>query len=259
MRANPVKRTLEAGGVAFGTMVTEFATAGVARLAARAGAEFVLYDMEHTGYEFERMRWCIAAARADELVPFLRVPDAEYDFVARALDIGAIGVMVPSIESAEEAQLVADAARYPPVGRRGFGRTFRDDWAAEGIPATLERANEETLVILQVETAAGVEHVEEIAAVDGVDLLWVGHFDLSTSLGAPGEFTAPAYERAVDRILAAADAAGKPVGIVSGTVEDARAALERGFRCIGYMIDVWIYEDALRAGLAQLEELRKAL
>jgi 2-keto-3-deoxy-L-rhamnonate aldolase RhmA len=229
-------------------MVVEFATPGIARLAARAGADFVLFDMEHTGYGFERMRWVLAAARASPIVPFLRVPDSTYDLVARGLDIGAMGLMVPAIASAEEARSVVDAARYPPLGRRGLGLVFRDDWHADGVPATLEARNDETLVILQIETTAGLEAVEAIAAVEGVDLLWIGHFDLSASLGIPGDFKADRYRRAVDRILAA----GKPVGLVCGSVEEGAAAIELGFRCLGYSFDLWIYEDALQAGIAGL-------
>jgi 2-dehydro-3-deoxyglucarate aldolase/4-hydroxy-2-oxoheptanedioate aldolase len=248
LRENTVKRTLAAGGIAVGTMVVEFATPGIARLAARAGADFVLFDMEHTGYSFERMRWVLAAARASAVVPFLRVPDSAYDLVARGLDVGALGLMVPSVESAEEARAVVDAARYPPLGRRGLGLVFRDDWHPDGVPATLRERNEETLVIVQIETAAGLEAVEEIAAVGGVDLLWIGHFDLSASLGIPGDFEANEYRSAVVRILGA----GKPVGIVCAGVEEGRSAIERGFRCIGYSFDLWIYEDALQAGIAGL-------
>jgi 2-keto-3-deoxy-L-rhamnonate aldolase RhmA len=252
VRENRVKRTLAGGGVALGTMVTDFATPGVARLAAEAGAEFVLFDLEHTSIGFERMRDVLAGARAADVVTLLRVPDAAYDLVARGLDAGAQGVMVPSVESADEARLVAGAARFPPVGRRGFGLLYRDDWEPGGVPATLERANEETLVIVQIETAAGLEHVDEIAAVDGVDVLWIGHFDLTASLGVPGDFQSAAYHDAVDRVLAAAEANGKPLGMVCESVEEGRVLLERGFRCIAYAFDLWLYQEALRAGIAGL-------
>jgi 2-dehydro-3-deoxyglucarate aldolase/4-hydroxy-2-oxoheptanedioate aldolase len=229
-------------------MVVEFMTPGIVRLAARAGADFVLFDMEHTGYGFERMRWVLTTARASPVVPFLRVPDTTYDLVSRGLDIGALGLMVPSVDSAEEARAVVDAAKYPPLGRRGVGLVFRDDWHPEGVQETLEERNDETLVIVQIETAAGLDAVEEIAAVEGIDLLWIGHFDLSTSLGIPGRFESTDYGNAVDRILGA----GKPVGIVSGSLADAKDAIERGFRCVGYSFDAWLYEDALQAGIAEL-------
>jgi 2-keto-3-deoxy-L-rhamnonate aldolase RhmA len=184
-------------------MVSEFATSGIARLAADAGAEFVLLDLEHTGYSLECMRSVVAAARASEITVLVRVPDAAYDLIARTLDLRAHGVMVPAVESPDEARLIADSARFPPRGRRGVGLIHRGDWRDEGLPATLARIDDETIVLVQIETAAGVEAVEEIAAVDGIDLLWIGHFDLTTSLGIPGEFTSPVFEAAVERVLAA--------------------------------------------------------
>jgi 2-keto-3-deoxy-L-rhamnonate aldolase RhmA len=248
---NPVRRTLEQGGVAVGTMVTEFATPGIARVAASAGAEFVLFDLEHTGYGIERLRWVLAAARAADTVPFLRVPDSDYDLVARGLDIGAIGLMVPQVETAEEAAQVAAAARYPPVGRRGFGMLFRDDWS-NGVAETLEHVNRQVMTLVQIETAAGLEAVDAIAAVDGVDVLWIGHYDLTASLGIPGAFYSGAYGRAVDRVLEAGNRHAKPVGMVCGSVEEGRDLLARGFRLVSYSFDVWLYETALRAGIEGL-------
>jgi 2-keto-3-deoxy-L-rhamnonate aldolase RhmA len=255
VRDNPVRRRLDVGEVVLGTMVTEFATPAVARLTAAAGAEFTLFDLEHTGYGIDRMRNVLAAARAADTVPFLRVPDAAYDLIARGLDLGALGVMVPAVESADEARLVTSSARFPPLGRRGFGLLMRDEWEPEGVRATMEKANAETLVLVQIETAQGLQAVDEIAAVEGIDVLWIGHFDLTASLGIPGEFASERYRRAVDRILAAGAAAGKPVGMVCGSSEEGAALVERGFRILAYSIDIVVYEDAVRAGLEALREL----
>jgi 2-keto-3-deoxy-L-rhamnonate aldolase RhmA len=244
-----MRRALADDGCTLGTMVSEFATTGIARLVAAAGAEFVFLDLEHTGYAMERMRTVLAAARASEITTLVRVPDAAYDLIARVLDLGAGGVIVPAVESVEEARLIADAAHYPPLGRRGFGLIHRGEWSRDGLPATIERMNEETIVLAQIETVPGLEAVEEIAAVDGIDLLWVGHFDLTTSLGIPGEFTSPVFEQSLERILAAGRASGKPVGILAGSVADALAHIARGFRAIAYGLDAWLYEDALRDGL----------
>jgi 2-keto-3-deoxy-L-rhamnonate aldolase RhmA len=249
-----VRQRLADGGRVVGTMVTEFATSAVTRLAARAGAEFVLFDLEHSGYGIERLRETIAAARGVDTVPFLRVPDAEYDLIARGLDIGALGVMVPAVESAEEARLVADSARFPPVGRRGFGMLMRDTWRDDGVPATIEEVNREILTLVQIETAAGLEAVDEIAAVAGIDILWIGHFDLTASLGIPGEFTNETYFAALDRVLEAGERHGKPVGMVCGSVDEGRSLFERGFRLLAYSIDIWLYEDALQAGINSLRE-----
>ena len=253
MRENPVRRTLESGGISIGTMVSEFATTGMARLAASAGAEFVLFDMEHSGYSMGHMRSTLAAARAADVVPLLRVPDGDYDFVARALDIGALGVMVPTVGSVEEAQRIADASRYPPVGRRGFG-LWSDDWHPEGVEATTGHVNNEVMTLVQIETVGGLEAVDGIAAIDGVDVLWIGHFDLSISLGVAGQFSSETFVGAVDRILEAGARFGKPVGMVCGSAEEGKELLGRGFRMLAYSIDFMLYEQALRAGIAGLRD-----
>ncbi len=251
MRTNPVKRRLAAGEVVVGTMVWELMTPSTFRIAEAAGAEFVLLDQEHPPWSLERVRDVIAAGRSTDVVPFVRVPDAEYHLVARTLDAGALGVMIPSCTGVAEAQAVVSWVRYPPVGVRGFGLP-RHELDPEGVAATMAKANEEQLVIVQIETLAGLEEVEAIAGVDGVDLLWIGHFDLSAALGVPGDFDSPAFEAAVDRVLAAGEAGGKPVGLMVASVEDGRRFLERGFRCLAYGIDAWLYEDVLRAGISAL-------
>jgi 2-dehydro-3-deoxyglucarate aldolase/4-hydroxy-2-oxoheptanedioate aldolase len=255
MRENRVKHTLAAGGVALGTMVLEFSTTGIARLAAAAGAEFVLFDMEHTGWSIETIRMLLATARATELVPLVRVPATQYHFLARALDIGAMGLMVPMVESAEQARLFVQSARYPPVGRRGtaFG-VAHDDYIPGDNVAKMKSANQETLLIAQIETPAGLENLDAIAGVDGIDVLWIGHHDLTTTMGIPGEFTHPRYRAAVEQVLDAARRHGKAAGILTGNVEQARTLLRQGFRILAYGGDIWLYQQALRDGLAALRQ-----
>src|SRR5215472_6707002 len=109
MRANAVKRTLRAGGVALGTMVFEFSSSGIGRIVATGGAEFVVYDMEHTGWGLDTIRNLLATTRAAELVPIVRVPATQCHYLARSLDVGAMGLMVPMVESAEQAQLIVQS------------------------------------------------------------------------------------------------------------------------------------------------------
>src|SRR5688572_6861140 len=179
MRTNLVKQRLRSGGVSLGTMVFEFATTGIARLSAEAGAEFVIYDMEHTGWSVDTIRMLLATSQGLPIAPMVRVPATEYHFLARALDLGAVGVMVPMVESVEQARRIVDCCRYPPVGRRGAAFTIaHDNFTGGDILEKMHSANREVLVIAQIETARGLEHVEEIAAVEGIDVLWIGHFDL---------------------------------------------------------------------------------
>ena len=256
MRENPVKRALAAGETSLGTMVCEFLTTNVPRLVRSAGADWVLYDLEHSGFGIDRMRDLLPATNATGLVPLVRVPDAVYDSISRVLDLGALGVMIPGCESADEARMLVESARFPPQGKRGFGLLYQDVWEPDGLPATMAKANAETLLIAQIETAAGLEAVDEIAAVDGLDVLWIGQFDLTTSLGIPGQFDTDAFRDAVARVLAAAHGAGKHVGMVCASVEDCRAMLAQGLSIVGYSFDTWLLEGALREGLTELRALR---
>jgi 2-keto-3-deoxy-L-rhamnonate aldolase RhmA len=258
MRPNLVKRKLAAGGVPIGTFLLEFSTTGIARLAAEAGAEFAVFDMEHTGWSMETVCMLIATARPTEMVPVVRVPATEYHFIARALDMGAMGIMVPMVEGEEQARRIVQSAKYPPRGRRGaaFG-IAHDDYTGGDLAAKIQGSDREGLLIAQVETARGVEDVEAIAAVEGLDMLWVGQADLTTSLGIPGQYAHPTFLEAVDRVLAAGRKHNKPVGYLALDVEDGKAMLARGFRMLAYGGDLWLYQQALRHGVAALREAAK--
>ncbi len=251
MRENRVKRTLAGGGVSVGTTIFEFGTTGIARIAAEAGADFVLFDMEHTGWTVETVRVLMASARAADTVPLVRVPAAQYHLLSGPLDVGAMGLAVPMVESAEQARLIVRSAKYPPLGARGAGPGLaQDDYAGQrDIAARMQSANEEGLLIAQIETAAGVEAVDAIAATEGIDVLWIGGFDLSTSLGIPARFDHPDYLHAVDRILSACARHDKAPGYMATSVAEAPALIGQGFRWIAYWGDVWIYQEALRQGI----------
>jgi 2-dehydro-3-deoxyglucarate aldolase/4-hydroxy-2-oxoheptanedioate aldolase len=253
MKPNQVKRSLANGGVAVGSMVFEFGTSGMARIVAGAGADFAVFDMEHTGWSTETIRWLCASAGGTDLVPMVRVPTAQYHLIARTLDVGARGIMVPMVETEDQARLIANSVKYPPVGRRGaaFG-VAHDDYSSGDVAEKIRSANDELMVIAQIETATGVENVERIAAVDGVDVLWIGHFDLTNSLGIPGQFEHSSYTAAVDRVLRACDEAGKAAGFMVASPEEGRAKLALGFRCLAYWGDLWIYQQALRDGIQQI-------
>ena len=180
MRENAVKRKIASGGVALGTMAFEFNTTGLARLAAGSGAEFVIFDQEHTGWSVETIRMLVATSGGADLVPMVRVPTTQYHLISTVLDVGARGIMVPMVETGEQARVIAQSAKYPPVGKRGaaFG-VAHDDYSGGSPAEKMASANEELLLIAQIETAVGVENVEQIAAVDGIDVLWIGHFDLT--------------------------------------------------------------------------------
>jgi len=243
---NSVKNKLAGGGVALGSMVFEFFTPGIARICANAGAEFVMYCMEHTGAGFETLKPQFALCRALGIVPLVRVPATEYHFVARALDIGALGVMVPLVDTREQAERIVSFTRYPPKGRRGAAFGFaHDDYQGGDVVEKMRAIHERTLVICMIETRAGLENVDEIAAVDGVDVIWLGHFDLTNFLGIPGQFSHPQYRDAVKRIAAAAKKHGKAAGYMAADEALGREYLGHGYRMIATGTDQGLLQEAI--------------
>jgi 2-dehydro-3-deoxyglucarate aldolase/4-hydroxy-2-oxoheptanedioate aldolase len=164
-----------------------------------------------------------------------------------------MGIMSPMCESAAQAQELATSARYPPTGRRGaaFG-VAHDDYAAGDIVEKMRSANRETLLIAQIETAGGLANVDAIAAVEGIDVLWIGHFDLSNALGIPGQFEHKLFQDAMEKVLAACKKHGKVPGFLAGDIAGGKKLLDQGFRMLAYGGDLWLYQTALREGLAAL-------
>jgi 2-dehydro-3-deoxyglucarate aldolase/4-hydroxy-2-oxoheptanedioate aldolase len=254
MRPNPVKSALASGGHAVGTMAFEFFTPSLPQIVKAAGAQFLLYDMEHSSADVETMKWQFAACRGIGLVPLVRVPATEYHFVARMLDAGAMGIMVPMVETAEQAARIVSFTRYPPLGRRGaaFGVAPHDDFLAAPVTETIAAAHERTLVLCLVETEVGIRNVDAIAAVPGVDVVWLGHFDLTNFLGIPAQFDHPRFQEAVDALVAACNRHGKAAGFLAADDRWASEYRARGFRILAYGVDVVLLQRALEAGLSKL-------
>ena len=232
-----------------GAMVFEFFTPGIAQILKLAGCEYVIYDMEHAGFSIEQLKVQCAHCRALGIAPMVRVPSGDYQFLARALDVGAQGVMVPMVDSAEAARHIAESTHYPPSGRRGAAFGFAHDNYEGGDPATIMRsANSRNLIIAQIETERGLAQVEDIAAVDGIDCLWLGHFDLTNFLGVPGQFDHPDYLSAIERIVAAGRANGKALGFMAADQDWARRYRDKGFNMIATGTD----QGILLAGVREI-------
>ena len=251
MIENPVRRKLLRGEPAFGVMAFEFFTPGLAPTLAAGGAEFVLLDMEHSGLGIEGVKAQCAFARAAGIVPMVRIPAPQAALIPPLLDAGALGIMMPLVESVAQARALVAACRYRPEGHRGLAFSIAHDGWGGGDPlAKMAAANAAVLTIALVESEAGVANAEAIAAVPGLDLLWLGHFDLSDSLGIPGRFEEPAYRAAAAKLRDAAAAQGKPIGWVAGDGAQMAEALRAGFRCLCLGHEVIVLREALAAGFA---------
>ena len=162
--------------------------------------------------------------------------------------------MVPMVETEAQAKIIVDSAKYPPIGKRGaaFG-IAHDDYGEGNILDKMSSINQEILLIAQIETVQGLENADKIAALDGIDVLWIGHFDLTNSMEIPGQFDHPKYLRAVTHVAEICQKHGKSAGFMTSNVEEGRSMREKGFRCLAYGGDLWLYKQALQQGINTLD------
>ncbi|MBT7158340.1 MAG: aldolase [Rhodospirillaceae bacterium] len=254
MRPNPIKTKLAAGGSVYGTMIFEFLSPGLPRILANSGADFVLYDLEHSGFTIEDMKTQFALCAAAGIIPFVRPPGKAYSYTSRLLDVGAFGLLYQMVESAEEARELVAWTRYPPTGVRGavFGGAH-DDYTDGDMAEKAVAAMDRTVVMALIETKAGLENVDEIMAVDGVDIAHLGHADLSLSLGIPGQFDHPDLQGGIDKIVEAATKVGKAAGAMAPTLEWGQDLMSRGYRLMSYNHDMGLIADALTGGIKALK------
>lgn len=190
-----------------GTMIRFSRNPGICQIAKSAGLDYIMYDLEHGDFSMESFSDAAKMARSVGLGIFVRVPELSKSYVSRVLDLGADAVMVPMISSREEAEKLVDWARYTPLGKRGLstvgGHTGMVKSPLEA-SEFMEEQNRSTLVIAQIETASGVENINEIASVPGLDVLLIGPNDLAVSLGVPGNLFGTEVSEAIQKVYDAA-------------------------------------------------------
>jgi 2-dehydro-3-deoxyglucarate aldolase/4-hydroxy-2-oxoheptanedioate aldolase len=234
------------GEVVAGAMVFEFFTPGISRILANAGARFAIYDMEHTGMGYETLKWLFATSGGLNMESMVRVPTGGYTWIARALDLGARGVMVPMVETLSQAEELVRACRYPPAGRRGAAFGFAQcDYLGGSVVEKIHDYHARTLLIAQIETERGLQNVEEIASVDGVDVLWVGHFDLSNFMGIPGQFDHPDFLAAMQHVAQVAKKHGKVAGFMATDKPWIERAKSMGYTMLAAGTDTGLLQQAL--------------
>jgi 2-keto-3-deoxy-L-rhamnonate aldolase RhmA len=253
MAENRLKEMAGTRDAKFGHFIVEFATPGIGHILKSAGCDFCLFDLEHSGFHFETVKSAIRYFEAADLPVIVRVPSREYHHVARAMDMGAEGIMLPMVGTATEARTILDAVKYHPEGRRGVAlQVAHDRYRPGSVSDKFVASNKRSTFFCQIETAEGVENAEAMAAIEGVDCLWVGHFDLSVSLGIPGQFDHKTFRAAIDRTVAAAKAHNKSLGRLVPTVEAGLELYGQGFDFICYSGDAWVLHNALAEAIARL-------
>lgn len=257
MRRNEVKRKLKNGEFVFGTMIKEILNIGIVDILELTGFDYLVIDMEHARYDMVTISDILQYARKSSITGIVRVPQLNYAYVAKALDMGAEGIWVPHVDSEDEARQLVSYAKYPPEGRRGAAvPTFRmkEYQQAENPAAYYEMCNEDVLLIAQIESSLAVDNVEKIAAVRGIDVCMMGTNDLSLEMGYPGQGSHPEVKNAVQRVVDACTKAGIVSGNHIASIEMLRHWMGQGMRMITYTYPLNIIIDGGKAALKQLKE-----
>lgn len=243
-------------GTRIGTFLFEFATPGIGQILAAAGADYAVLDMEHTGFGFDTVRQVVRYCQAADLPLIVRVPSQQRHHISRALDTGADGIMVPIVSSAAQARAVLDAAKYWPDGTRGMALGLAHERYArrsDGLVPRLAEQNARTAIILQIEDPKGAAAADEIASMPGVDMLWLGHNDLSGALGKPGAFDDAEFIKAEQATIAAAKKHRKSAGRLAVDANQAAAFVRMGYDFVSIAGDVWLLQQAFAAGVATIK------
>jgi 2-dehydro-3-deoxyglucarate aldolase/4-hydroxy-2-oxoheptanedioate aldolase len=240
-----------------GTFLFECATPGIGQILKAAGADYAVLDMEHTGFGFDTVRQVVRYCQAAELPLIVRVPSQQRHHISRALDAGADGIMVPIVSSVAQARAVIDAAKYWPDGTRGVALGLAHERYAMRSEPLLDRfaeQNKRTVIILQVEDPRGAEAADEIAALPGVDALWLGHNDLSVAMNKPGTFDDPVFLEHERATIAAARKHGKSAGRLGVDARQCTSFTELGYDFVAIAGDVWLLQQAFAAGVATIRK-----
>jgi 4-hydroxy-2-oxoheptanedioate aldolase len=251
---NIFKDKLEKGKPVYGPFM-KTGDAAFVECAGHAGFDFVILDMEHGPVDFFNLQNLIRGAETAGVLPVVRTYDSSETAIGKALDLGAKGVQVPQIQSVEEAREAVKAARYFPEGERGVCRFVRAaDYSSTPRNDYFKSANE-ALVILQVEGKQVLNHLDGILSVEGLDILFIGPYDLSQSLGVPGQVSHPAVIAAIRNITEQAKQAGTVTGVFCDTPEAAALWREAGIQYISYSVDVGLFTEICVRTVNQLKSM----
>ena len=239
-----MKAALKRGEVLVGTFVLEFAGSAIATLLASAGADFIIADLEHSSFSIETIGRTIRNARGSNLPCIVRVPTLERHFVSRVLDAGATGVMIPRVESDEDIEKIKKWTKYAPEGDRGvafgIGHTDYGDFTKLDTRAYVHNANQEILTIGQIETIQAVENLNEILDADELDVVFIGPYDLSTSMGISGELNHPRLLEAIKNIIHRTQTHNIPLGCYVNDFESGEQWLNLGVQLIACGNDAFL-------------------
>lgn len=245
MRCNPVKTKLRQGEASAGVW-SVLDHPGVAELLADAGFDWIVFDLEHGHFTTGTLRGALDAIRRTDVSPIVRVPVNDAAVLKQTLELGPEGVVVPMVNTAEEARYAVSSCRYPPLGARGIG-AGRASFYGNRFDEYVAEANDNLLIVLQIEHEQAVRNIDDIVGVEGIDCLFIGPADLSASLGIPLQSDHPRLLEAVGTVSAAARRAGVPLGMWCRDERQAAQAMRQGVQFVSWISDAGLLSRAARA------------
>ena len=253
-----LKKRIQSGERVLGTMVTTFDTPDLAKILKVCGFDFFIIDCEHGSFSYDGCSRMIGVARSIGLPAIVRIPGPLREPALKFMEMGAADLLLPNTECAEDARKLVDFTKYAPMGRRGvsLSRPHTDFMKVDG-RAYMERANEETLLFCQIESRAGVERVEEILAVEGIDIAFMGPNDLSQDYGLLGQYGHPEIVAAFERVIRAAKDAGKASGTHFGGMEPLARWIKAGMTVNMCSSDIGLMQMGAKSMRAWLDEHTK--
>jgi 4-hydroxy-2-oxoheptanedioate aldolase len=236
MRKNLTKEKIKEGKNAYGVFVSMWSPT-IVEIIGHIGFDFALLDAEHSPISAESCEQMVRAADCVNITPVIRVAMNIRQNILRYLDIGALGVMLPQINSKAEVENVIESVKYPPEGRRGLASVRAANYGITGsLGNYVKEANRETMVIVQVETMQAIDNLKEILAVPGTDVIFIGPSDISSAMGYPGQVNHPEVQKMIVYLVNEIRTAGKIAGTVAYDLDTLRRCKERGFKFITYNI-----------------------
>lgn len=253
---NRTKKLLREGKAVVGIMVSEVRSPGIAVMLATAGFDFFVIDAEHSPFSLETIQNMVLAARGAGITPIVRVPTRfGHHNLSRPLDCGAEGLLIPQVETRKEVEAIVQATRYSPLGKRGMALRRTHNSFARGNPQeVMHNNNEETFIILQIESKRAIDHLEELITVPGIDAALIGPNDLSQDLGIPGNVDHPLVQEYIVRMVEKCKGAGIPSGIHLGSPEALYPWIDRGMRLLMCSNDIDLIVDGGTKIVKQLQE-----
>jgi 2-keto-3-deoxy-L-rhamnonate aldolase RhmA len=251
-----LKKRVAAGENALGTMIVEFENPNIVRILHTCGFDYLIIDCEHGGFSYTTVSNMIAAAKGLDIDVIVRIPTIARECILKFMDMGADGLLIPMVSSAEDIRKVIEYSKYKPLGNRGVSVTrAHSGYHIENMKDYMQQANDETMILAQIETVQGLDNLDEILDQAGLDGVIIGPNDLSQDMNIVNQYTHPLMEAAIQKTIENARLKGRCSGIISSNIELLQHASSQGMQVLSWNSEVGMMMKGSRIGLDVLSDL----